>query len=150
MEVPMWIVIHVPLPLFIVYDIKVVFFSRLAMKSLNRNLFIIIIFIIKIIIDSDDDDSDSEGDGDEEKDDGYYDNNINNNNNNFPHFLWYIYVHWFIWYILLCIHQIGTGTYQRLVYTVPSGKPVTENCDIQNITWATWTRYVRPLMCLWN
>lgn len=38
--------------------------------------------------------------------------------------------------------QVGTGSYQRLVYTVPGGKPVTETSAIQNITWATWTSVI--------
>nr|XP_019940288.1 PREDICTED: echinoderm microtubule-associated protein-like 5 [Paralichthys olivaceus] len=35
--------------------------------------------------------------------------------------------------------QISTGTYKRLVYEVPSGKPVTEQSLIDRITWASWT-----------
>ncbi|XP_072221520.1 echinoderm microtubule-associated protein-like 5 isoform X3 [Leuresthes tenuis] len=35
--------------------------------------------------------------------------------------------------------QLSTGAYKRLVYEVPSGKQITEQCHIDRITWATWT-----------
>uniref|UniRef100_A0A4W3H8Y1 EMAP like 5 n=1 Tax=Callorhinchus milii TaxID=7868 RepID=A0A4W3H8Y1_CALMI len=35
--------------------------------------------------------------------------------------------------------QISTGSYKRLVYEVPLGKQVSEQCQIDRITWATWT-----------
>ncbi|KAK7903892.1 hypothetical protein WMY93_016499 [Mugilogobius chulae] len=35
--------------------------------------------------------------------------------------------------------QISTGAYKRLVYEVPSGKQITEQTQIDRITWATWT-----------
>lgn len=36
--------------------------------------------------------------------------------------------------------QISTGAYKRLVYEVPSGRQITEQIQIDRITWATWTR----------
>lgn len=36
--------------------------------------------------------------------------------------------------------QVSTGTYNRQVHEVPSGKMVTEQAIIERITWATWTR----------
>ncbi|KAI9516013.1 Echinoderm microtubule-associated protein-like 5 [Dissostichus eleginoides] len=38
-----------------------------------------------------------------------------------------------------CYVQISTGSYKRLAYEVPSGKQVTEQSQIDRITWATWT-----------
>ncbi|XP_038072339.1 echinoderm microtubule-associated protein-like 6 [Patiria miniata] len=35
--------------------------------------------------------------------------------------------------------QVGTGSYKRLLYEVPGGKPVTDTATIDKITWATWT-----------
>ncbi|XP_036006433.1 echinoderm microtubule-associated protein-like 5 isoform X1 [Fundulus heteroclitus] len=35
--------------------------------------------------------------------------------------------------------QISTGAYKRLVYEVPSGRQITEQIQIDRITWATWT-----------
>ncbi|XP_053700273.1 echinoderm microtubule-associated protein-like 5 [Synchiropus splendidus] len=35
--------------------------------------------------------------------------------------------------------QVSTGAYKRLVYEVPSGKPITEQNQIDRITWASWT-----------
>ncbi|XP_038631944.1 echinoderm microtubule-associated protein-like 5 isoform X6 [Scyliorhinus canicula] len=35
--------------------------------------------------------------------------------------------------------QVSTGSYKRLVYEVPLGKQVTEQSQIDRITWATWT-----------
>ncbi|XP_069772417.1 echinoderm microtubule-associated protein-like 5 isoform X2 [Narcine bancroftii] len=35
--------------------------------------------------------------------------------------------------------QVSTGSYKRLVYEVPLGKQITEQSQIDRITWATWT-----------
>uniref|UniRef100_A0A8C6PPX7 EMAP like 5 n=1 Tax=Nothobranchius furzeri TaxID=105023 RepID=A0A8C6PPX7_NOTFU len=35
--------------------------------------------------------------------------------------------------------QISTGAYKRLVYEVPSGRQITEQTQIDRITWASWT-----------
>ncbi|XP_034041299.1 echinoderm microtubule-associated protein-like 6 [Thalassophryne amazonica] len=38
-----------------------------------------------------------------------------------------------------CYVQVSTGAYQRRVFEVPSGKPVSDPSVIDRITWATWT-----------
>ncbi|XP_046848411.1 echinoderm microtubule-associated protein-like 6 [Xenia sp. Carnegie-2017] len=35
--------------------------------------------------------------------------------------------------------QVSTGSYEKLVFTVPKGVPVTSQEEINNITWASWT-----------
>ena len=40
----------------------------------------------------------------------------------------------------LSLLQVSTGAYERLVFTVPGGTPVTRRKDINRITWASWTR----------
>ena len=40
----------------------------------------------------------------------------------------------------LSLLQVSTGAYERLVFTVPGGTPVTSRKDINRITWASWTR----------
>ncbi|XP_032820802.2 echinoderm microtubule-associated protein-like 6 isoform X1 [Petromyzon marinus] len=35
--------------------------------------------------------------------------------------------------------QVSTGAYRRVVYEVPTGKPVTEQTVVDRITWASWT-----------
>uniref|UniRef100_A0A3B4AAR7 EMAP like 5 n=1 Tax=Periophthalmus magnuspinnatus TaxID=409849 RepID=A0A3B4AAR7_9GOBI len=41
--------------------------------------------------------------------------------------------------VVSCDPKISTGAYKRLVYEVPSGKQITEQTQIDRITWATWT-----------
>ncbi|KAF6720717.1 Echinoderm microtubule-associated protein-like 6 [Oryzias melastigma] len=38
-----------------------------------------------------------------------------------------------------CYIQVSTGTYQRQVFEVPSGKLISDQSAIDRITWATWT-----------